>query len=63
VRFDEGRPFPVLYPAAPIADGGYAAWDLIRQRAIRFRVDTPRGETSRLRLTTPRGEVTAMRIR
>jgi CubicO group peptidase (beta-lactamase class C family) len=63
VRFDEGRPFPVLYPAAPIADGGYAAWDLIRQRAIRFSIDTPRGETAALRLTTPRGEVKAKRIR
>jgi hypothetical protein len=63
VTFDEGRPFPVLYPVAPIADGGYAAWDMIRQRAVRFHVATQRGEAARLIFATPHGEVAATRIR
>jgi hypothetical protein len=60
--FDEGRPFPVLYPVAPIGDGGYAAWDMIRQRAVRFRLKTTQG-VARLLLATPRGEVEATRVR
>lgn len=63
VTFDEGRPFPVLYPIAPIADGGYATWDMIRQRAVRFHIATPRGEAARMLLATPRGEVAATRVR
>ena len=63
VTTGEGRPFPVLYPVAPLAEGGYAAWDGIRQRAIRFRIVTPQGGVARLMLTTPNGEVAAKRVR
>jgi len=63
VIFDEGRPFPVLYPMAPIEGGGYAVWDMIRQRAVRFRLDIPKGEAARLLFTTPRGDVAAKRVR
>ena len=63
VTTGEGRPFPVLDPVAPLADGGYATWDSIRQRAVRFRVVTPQGGVARLMLTTPRGEVAAKRVR
>src|SRR5262245_3855583 len=62
VTFDEGRPFPVLYPVAPLAEGGYATWDMIRQRAVRFRLETKQG-VARLMLAGPKGEVAATRVR
>ena len=55
VTTDEGRPFPVLYPAALLAGGGYAIWDMVRQRAILFRLDTPRNGPKRLILAAPGG--------
>ena len=63
VTTGEGRPFPVLYPVAPLAEGGYATWDAIRQRAVRFRIVTPQGGAARLMLATPLGEVAAKRVR
>ncbi len=63
VTTGEGRPFPALYPVAPLSDGGYATWDSIRQRAVRFRVVTPQGGAARLMLATSKGEVAAKRVR
>jgi len=63
VTTGEGRPFPVLYPIAPVAGGGYAAWDMIRQRTVRFRVLTREGGAPRLILTAPTGEIAAKKVR
>jgi len=63
VTFDEDRPFPVLYPAAALAEGGYAAYDVIRRRETRFRVVTPQGGSPRLVLRGTGGEIVARRVR
>ena len=53
----------MLYPVAEIADGGYAAYDVIRQREVRFRMITPQGGAPRLIFKAVGGDIAARRIR
>ena len=38
VTLGDDRPAPVILPVAPLAGGGYATFDLLRTRAVGFRV-------------------------
>jgi CubicO group peptidase (beta-lactamase class C family) len=43
VTLGDDRPAPVLLPAAPLEDGGYATFDLLRSRAVPFALDRSHG--------------------
>jgi hypothetical protein len=43
VRLGDDRPAPILLPAAPLEDGGYATFDLLRTRAVPFALDRSHG--------------------
>ena len=43
VTLGDDRPAPILLPAAPLEDGGYATFDLLRTRAVPFALDRSHG--------------------
>ena len=43
VTLGDDRPAPILLPAAPLTDGGYATFDLLRTRAVPFTLDRSHG--------------------
>jgi CubicO group peptidase (beta-lactamase class C family) len=61
VTLGEARPAPVLLPVAPLAGGGFAAFDLLRTRAVAMRVVPGPGGAPELRIDQPGGEVVAIR--
>jgi hypothetical protein len=63
VTFGEGRPFPVLLPVAPLADGGYATFDVIRSRSVTFAVRTGPDGHPRLRFGKGGAAAEAVRVR
>lgn len=63
VIFDEGRPFPVLLPVAPVAGGGYAAYDVTRALTVTLQVRRAPDGSALLRLESGAREVEAERTR
>jgi CubicO group peptidase (beta-lactamase class C family) len=63
VTFGDERPAPTLLPVAPLRSGGYAAFDMIRGRAMPFRVTRAPDGALELRLPAGSGEVVARKLR
>lgn len=63
VTFAPERPGARILAVAPLAEGGFAAWDPSRAMATRFRIEPPAGAPERLVVVTPSGEVSAVRAR
>ena len=57
VTLGDDRPAPLILPVAPLTGGGYATFDLLRTRAVEFRVegdDLVVGEARASRVRSPR---------
>jgi hypothetical protein len=63
VTVGEGRPFPVMLPVAPLAESGFATFDMVRQRAVRLRLRAAADGSPELVVPTAGGEIVARRVR
>lgn len=60
VAFDEARPFPVLLGVAPLAEGGYAAFDLATARTVRLALERAGSGRERLHVSGEAGDAIAI---
>jgi len=62
VAFGEGRPFPVLLPVSPLAEGGLGAWNILDGSLVRLDPASDRHGPALL-VTGPGGRAVARRAK